>query len=399
MASSPTSSSSLPGRGVQPLVVMEIGVISNSMVAALLEEATRRGWRLLDLHLTDASMGDQTPAGAIVSCVPTDPMAARFRAGGYPVVRLGRFEHPDDASMPVVLPDLREAGRMAADNLAERGFRDLALIGHKGMKVADLIYEGLKERAEALGCACHPYRFEDLPGISTAERYERRASEIGAILQSLPKPLGLVSPHMVVAAHVIDICRRVGLAVPEDVAVLAVPVEGILIRCELAAVPISTVDIDEGDRVRTALRLLDDRIHGRAVPARTYVPPRGIVTRRSTEILAVDHPLVARSIRFLWDHLDENLSVDDVAREMKTPRYKLERLFRKHFKRGINAELRRKRLERFCELLRSSNRPVDQLAPLVGFNTAQYLHTVFCKTFGLTPRQYRLAGRKQDPHD
>ncbi len=72
------------------------------------------------------------------------------------------------------------------------------------------------------------------------------------------------------------------------------------------------------------------------------------------------------------------------------PIRKLERRFRKHMNRGINAELIRKRLERCCELLKSTDEPVARIARQVGFGSGEYLHTVFARTFGMTPRQYRL---------
>jgi len=102
---------------------------------------------------------------------------------------------------------------------------------------------------------------------------------------------------------------------------------------------------------------------------------------------------VARAIRFIWDRLDQEVSVDDVAEAMRLPRYKLERLFREHYDRGVHAELRRVRLERFAELLRTTDLPVRELAPRVGFKSPKFLHDSFCKQYGTTPRRYRLKAR------
>ncbi|MBI1336568.1 MAG: helix-turn-helix domain-containing protein [Phycisphaera sp.] len=55
--------------------------------------------------------------------------------------------------------------------------------------------------------------------------------------------------------------------------------------------------------------------------------------------------------------------------------------------------MRRARLDRFAELLRSTDLPVRELAPRVGFKDPKFLHNAFCKTYGTTTRQYRLDSR------
>lgn len=374
--------------------------LEDDLVDALLAEAGARGWRLLDLNLTEGSLsGERAPAGAMVTMLPDDPEAEALRRLGIPMVRLGRLPHPADATMPAVLPDLAEAGRMAAEYFARRGFKHVGLVGHRDMMMVPLIDEGFGEKAEASGCTVHRHMFESdvVSGggrQATASRYDRRARKLTEWLATVPKPVGLFACQSAIAGMVNIMCRRAGLAVPEDVALLATASRRA--ACEMGPVPISSVEVSRPDLGRAAMRLLDDLIHHRPIPPRTLIPPRRIVTRRSTEILAVGHPLVARAIRFMWDHLHEPLSVGDVAIAMRTPRYKLERLFRRHLDRGVNAELRRARLQRFCDLLRGTDLTVDELTRQVGYRSAKRLHVAFRETFGLTPRQYRLQYREAD---
>lgn len=391
----------------QPLVLIATGKqsegyegLAEELVQVILEEARQRGWRLLDLNLTGGSLSGETAvAGALVTLLPTDPMAHSLRKMGYPLVRLGRLPHPDDAQMPAVLPDYEELGRRAGAYFAQRGFGHLGLVGHVGMEMMQLIGNGLDERAGELGYSVHRHAFDN-PGPPRpdkepeAGRYDRRTRELTAWLDTLPKPVGLVACNDWVAGMINIMCQRTGLALPEEVALLSLGNRHG--ACELAPVPISEIELPRRELGRTAMRLLGELIAGRQIPPRTLVPPGGVITRRSTDILAVDDPTVARTIRFMWDHLDEALSVDDVAAAMKTPRYKLERLFRRYLKRGVNAELRRARLERCRELLRTTDLTVDELAPLVGYGSAKRLHGVFRKQFDQTPRQYRLAERHRE---
>jgi len=359
----------------------------------LVEQAQEHGWRLLDIGLTGESLaGEPTPAGALVTRLPDAPLVVRLRTMGCPVVRFGRREHPEDASVPVVLPDLTCAGRMAAEHFAERGYRDVALFGHASMEVVPLIEQGMRERAEALGCTYSRFLLDSMPDAPPADhesvpRHEQRKVELAAWLNTMPRPLGLLACTDFLAGMISVICRQSALSVPEDAAVLSLGNSRRV--CELASVPISAVDIGPTSQLRVAATLLAKLMAGEPIPPRTLVAPTRLITRRSTDILAVDHPLVARAVRFVWDHLHRDISVDDVAAGVGAPRHKLERLFRKHFARGIHAELRRVRLERFAELLRTTDRPLRELAPLVGFNSPKFLHDSFRKEYGTTPMRYR----------
>jgi LacI family transcriptional regulator len=374
--------------------------LSDQMVQTLLDEADQRGWRLLDLNMTEGSLsGEQAPAGALVTLLPTDEMAQKLMALGCPIVRLARHKHPDDESMPAVLPDYEAAGRMAADYFAERGFRDLALVGHAQMASRHLIEYGLRTRGTELGCAFHEMYFDNLdianvPGNRPEDRYEMRTRKLGHWLNQLPKPLGLLACVDGIAGWVSIMCQRTGIAVPEDVAVLSIG--NSTSECRLGPVPLSAIEFSQRDTGKAAVKLLADLINRKSAPAQTFVSPRAVITRRSTDILAVDDPTVARAIRYIWDHLDLRLNVSDVAKAVSTPRYKLERLFRKYLERGVGEELRRARLERFRHLLRTTDQTVDQLAPQVGYRSSKRLHSVFKNAFGQTPRRYRLEAQGAD---
>ena len=373
--------------------------VETDLIQCLISEASTRGWRLLDWNLSHGLIQEQPPAGAIVSWLAHEDVAVQLRAMGCPAIRVGRLPQPGDELLPTVVPDFVEAGRMAADYFAQRGFRDLALISHESMAIREPLETGFLERAKAHGCNCHQLYFQSTRKthsvkLTHQERDEYRRDQLTQWIQTLPRPLGLLCCQSHFGANISTFCSRVNLSVPEDVAVMLL--ENNPTVCELAPVPVSAINFDRLEQVRVSMGLLEEMMQGQTIPDRTFVRPRGIVNRRSTDILAVDNPIVVRAIRFIWDHLDQNLSVDDIAEEMKTPRYKLERMFRQYASRGINAELRRIRLEKFRELLRTTDLPLNQLAPRVGFNCSKYLHKAFRKKFDITPRQYRISARKRD---
>ena len=375
-------------------------IFADALAQAILDEAGARGWRVLNLQLTAGSLSHEpTPIAAITQELPTTPTAKRLLGLGCPVVRIGNLPHPDDEQMPAVVPDLKSACYMGIDYFFERGFRDIAMVGHEQAIKTRVMDQSMRARADELGCRYHLYALSNRESDGSmqeigSDRYDRRTREITNWLRDLPKPIGLIATLPRFAGVISGMCYRDGLAMPEQVALLSLG--DMLMGCQFGPVPLSAIDLSAQSTARIAMGLIDDLRAGRSVPACTYCPPDGIITRRSTDIVAIDNPTVARAVRFIWDHLDHNLAVADVAKAVKTPEHKLIRLFQRHFDRPVHAELRRARLERFAHLLRSTDLPVDQLAPQVGFANASYLTKVFRETHGLTPRQYRLQTSPQE---
>jgi len=381
----------------KPLLLIHSGQTRSpalAIVKTLIEETERRGWRLLDLMLSDGSIGSEKPIGAVLNSLPSDPMVVRLREMGCPVIRTGQLVHPDDQIVPAVIPDHEAAGRLAAEYFAERGFERMAMLAHRSVDPMNAFYDGFEQAARSLGCEPTSYRFGNIsispPAVETpAQRFEQRTLEFKSWLHTLEKPAAVVCRPDMIAGQLCVMCERSGISVPEEIAIMAVANRPHV--CEAAPVPISALDIEEPQIARVAMQLLDDLIAGSAVAPCTRVAPSRVITRRSTDIVAVEHPLVAQAIRYVWDNLAADLSVGDVAQAMDVPRYKLQRLFRKHFDHGIHAELRRIRLEEFANLLRATDQTVEQLAPQVGFNSPKHLHNMFRKAYGVTPRKYRLG--------
>jgi LacI family transcriptional regulator len=160
--------------------------------------------------------------------------------------------------------------------------------------------------------------------------------------------------------------------------------------CELAPVALSAVEVRDQVLATQAMRLLRRLMGGGPAPKEpVMIPPVRITERQSTNVLAVDDPTVARALRYIWNHIELDLSVDDIAREVGVPRYRLERGFRRYLQRGVNAELRRRRLDEFRRLLRSSDAPIAELSARIGFRSLESMHRCFRNAYGTTPGRYR----------
>lgn len=380
-------------RRERPLVFIWLGPGLVQVEQRVLELARERGWRVVDArwHGWTVPPGLK-PAGVIAEMFAIVVAGSQLRKLGCPVVRLGLFPHPQDWRVPAVLPDLAAAGRLAAEHFAERRFRHVGYTCYSLDGDFQLMYEAFAARAVALGCDCHRLVFRSLraeeDSLAGPRKQELRDREFAQWLGRLPKPIGLLGFGDTQAAHMLVQCQRGGIKVPAEVALLGYGNDPR--TCDCTPVTLSSVDAGMEHYADVVVRLLQDRMDGKPGPKKAvYMPPTRIVARESTDVLGARDPVVAGAVRFMWDHLDQNLSVEDVAEAAGVNRRRLERSFREELGRGVNAELRRKRLEVFRELLVSTDHPIAALAPQVGFRTLVHLQRSFHRAYGMSPREYR----------
>jgi LacI family transcriptional regulator len=182
-----------------------------------------------------------------------------------------------------------------------------------------------------------------------------------------------------------------GLHVPDDVAILSSGNNSNV--CQSCIPTISSLDIDEEGHLHTACDWLEKLMKGEALPENPImIPPKGVIERESTNILATSDRVVAEALRYIWDHLQNDLSVDDIADVVGLSTSQLQRRFRTALGRSVVQELLRKRLDEARHLLRATNLPIADIGPKLGFHSDSYFYRSFRKRFGMTPAQYR---RKQ----
>jgi LacI family transcriptional regulator len=375
----------------RPLVLLS--GLSRDTIEPMLELAREWEWDLRGTWISpDAWPPDRPFAGALIADLPTTPQAKRLRKTACPAVRIGARPHPRDDLLPAVLPDLVANGRLAAEHFSSRSFKQVAFVGHNPENPdANMhpVYVAFRQRADELGMTCHLLSLAELKGENASDRQARRTRELVSWLGGLPKPAGVFCFNDIMTEWVEMATAQAGLTVPEEVALLGY---GNSMQCELAPVQLSSVDTALNERAKVAMRLLRRLMKGEPAPkAPIMVPSPSIVERRSTNVLAVADPTVARALRFMWDNFDQDLSVDDVAQEVGVNRRKLERGFRQSLGCTVRDELRRRRLDVACDLLRSTRDPIADIATKVGYRSSQYLHRAFRAAYNMTPRAYRLG--------
>jgi LacI family transcriptional regulator len=314
------------------------------------------------------------------------------RAFDRPTVSLAA--HREHMPLPRVLTDDSEVGRVVADYLFDQGFRHLAFVGDAfGGWWSARREVAFRARAEELGATCFTFA-PDQPLFTTnfAKALRARDRACLAWLRQLPRPVGLMGCNDGHASRVIDLCRRLKLRVPEDIAVVGVDNDDLYV--EMSDPPMSSVTLQNDRLGYEAGELLARLLEGHQPPAApVVVAPGELVVRRSSDTLAISDPVVASALRFIRQHLPEQAGVKQLLAELLVSRSALDERFLKALGRTAAEEVRRARIAQAKRLLCTIDLPMPQVARRAGFSCARQLSRTFHHETGQTPSAYRRRFR------
>jgi LacI family transcriptional regulator len=327
-------------------------------------------------------------------------VAEAVRGVKVPVVGVGGGSgwYDPKTRIPYFASHDEEIARLAARHLIDRGFRHLAFYGYPGTRInrwSEVRGNVFQQAAAEAGIPCSTYTGRH----GTARQWSELQRGLMAWVQSLEKPVGLMACNDVRARHVLEACRTLGVRVPEDVALIGVDNDEMI--CDLTDPPLSSIEQGARRMGYEAAALLDRLMNGETVETlRFVIEPEGVVTRRSTDTLAIEDPEVIAAVRFIRENACKRVQVDDVVRQVGVSHSTLKNRFRAVMGRTIHAEIEHVRLERAKQLIADTDMPLKQVALQTGFQYVQYLTRLFTNRVGQTPakfRSQRVEGPKPSP--
>ena len=336
--------------------------------------------------LAEQGRGDTPPdwlstwkGDGIIARVENRRIARAVIATGLPVVDVSAANLLPGA--PWVETDDAAIARAAFDHLYERGFRSFAYCGDDRFNWSRWRCEHFRRLATAAGCPC-------------AELGAAPAARVAAWIRGLPRPVGVMASYDALGRQILEACRQAGAAVPDGVAVVGVDDDELL--CALSDPPLSSVAPDKRRTGYEAAALLDRMMAGEAVEARPYlIPPLGVTTRVSSDVLAVEDEGVSAAVRFIRERACEGIDVSDVVAAVPLGRRVLEVRFKRLVGRTPHDEIDRVKVERVKELLRETDLPLSEIARRTGYAHVEYMTVVFKKRAGTPPSTYRARhGRR-----
>ena len=190
------------------------------------------------------------------------------------------------------------------------------------------------------------------------------------------------------AVDILETCDNIGLSVPDQVAIVGA--DNLLLAADVMRTPITTVDPNLEAMGYRGAALLDELMDGKPAPVEPIrVPPLGLIVRKSSDLMAVKHPGLARSLRFLQEHCHEPIGVGDLAKVAAMSVRGFHEAFVEQVGRPPGHELHRVRIDRAKVLLASSAEKTQIVAAKCGYQNINSFWVAFRKATGMTPKQYR----------
>ncbi len=321
----------------------------------------------------------------ILARINDQRMAEAVLHTGAPAIDLRRVL---DLGLPTVGPDDQAVARLAWEHFREHGLRHFAVCGmpHGLQPPLDRRQEYFQQIVQENGL--HSERFILRPRRHSSQAWDEDQELLASWMKRLPKPVGIYACNDDYGMRLLDACRRGGVLVPEEVAVLGTGNDECL--CHLSTPPMSSIDLDSEHIGYRAAELLDQMMAGRARPKEPmFIPPRGVVPRASTDVLATEDEEVIRAVRFIRENACEGIRVSDVLSHVLLSRSTLEPRIKAVLGRTISQEIRYRQIERVKELLRTTDMPLKQIAARTGFRYPEYMMRAFRQATGMTPKQFR----------
>ncbi len=292
---------------------------------------------------------------------------------------------PPDYHFNNIIPDDPAIGIMAAEHFLERGFRHFGFCGFDYLYWSRQRCESFCRRIAKSGFRTNIYR---QPKSHIRNTWYREEINLIKWLRELPKPVGILACNDDRAQHITSACVKAKIDVPYEAAVVGVDNDEQV--CVTSNPPLSSVALDVEKAGFRASELLSKMMAGKKMtPQQVFVCPIKVVTRQSTNMVAVEDKLVAKALDFINQNAQRPLQLSDVAGAMHFSRSYLHRKFIKTLKRSVYEEIKRARINLISRMLLETDLPISDIAIRLGFNSGSHIARYFEQKMGMTPLKYR----------
>ena len=294
----------------------------------------------------------------------------------------------DESYFEIVTAD-GEIGCLGATTFLGLGLRHFAYCGLEGLSFSDDRGAGFIEKIQEAGYSVDLYS----SSIRNPRDYwYADTKQLARWLSALAKPTGLMGCNDDRARMLVDICRTQKIQVPDEIAILGVDNDEQV--CKSCSPPLSSIALAAERGGYEAAALLASLMSGLRPTSRVLtIFPTHVVSRQSTDILAIPDPTMVQLLRFIRDNSNRNLLVADLAKAAGLSRRALQDRFKRFLGRTPMEEIHRCRAERIARLLVETNMTVGQIGEINGFEVEAHVARFFSSQTGMTPLAYRRKNR------
>ncbi len=318
-----------------------------------------------------------------------------------PVVGVGgSYQKPEDyPPVPYVATDNVGLVEMAFEHLKSKGIQRFAFYGlpdNSNLRWAE-------EREKAFVAVTEKHGFESRVfkgGLFLPYSWQHDLNRLTDWIQTLPKPIGIIAVTDSRARHILQVCERQNVMVPDNIALIGIDNE------ELARfvtrTPLSSVEQGCQKMGYEAARLLDNLLAQRysetkpSKPCRIIISPERVHERQSSDFRALQDPYVIQALHFIRHNACKGIKVEQVLDYVNISRSNLENRFKSELDHSIHKEIHDAKLNKAKELILHTTLPMSEIAAVCGYPSLQYMYTVFKKDLNITPAECRASINPSD---
>lgn len=306
--------------------------------------------------------------------------------------------------IPYVTANSYAGGRMAAEHLLERGFKNFAYYSLNSLFWSRQRMESFCSRISEAGYTTSVYKLnlyrkpsqQGMVGYThdwQGRTWMRELDDLVRWLRSLPKPVGLMACDDGVAYDIIEAADEAGIHVPEEMAVIGMYNDETI--CSVANPNLSSIAVDLEQAGFKAAEFLESLMRGETKMEGQCirVEPTHVVARQSTDTLAINDRDVSNALYYIRQHFNAPIQVADVVEATAASRRSLEIRFRELVKRSIMEEIMRVRIEHICVMLIESEMSMERISAASAFESTSHMIQVFKQYKGMTPLAFRKVHR------
>ena len=322
-------------------------------------------------------------ADVVIGQFDPDDDVTLFRKNGIVVLAQDYIAKFD--TIPNITGDYALTGAMAAEYFLSKGFSNFGYFGYNGVCWSDERCESFRSRIEKSVGGGSFYMY-DRQNIDNMWYYDQ--SILTDWLLSLPKPIAIMACDDNQGNILLQACELCGLHVPFDVAILGVDNDEIL--CNMSNPSMSTVNVDIEGGGADAAAMIDLMVKDPTYKGEDIVlKPLVVVERLSSSLFATNDKEILAALRFIHANIDAKIQVTDVLKNVPLSRRLLEQRFKKMTGTTIYNYISLRRIERFAQLLISSNDSVSDIAARMDEPDTKSISRRFKEIKGCTPSEFR----------
>ncbi len=319
------------------------------------------------------------------------PLFNALKQEGRPLVHTARVESLENEA--IVLANGNSVYKNNDAHFASIGRKRIVAL-YYDEPIVGRIMDNYRAYRDARGEACEIVYCKD----HIVKSYDRASSRLnleGTLanwLRSLDEPVGIFTQQVYAASHLCRMCHRLGLSVPEDVAIIGTDEFDI---SHWVDPPQTSFNLDGQAIGAAALRLAQKMLNGKPAPPDPQLIDGGWLIVRGSTVSKQQQDLdIPGAIDYIDRYAVEGISMLNVVEETQGVS---RQTFVKQFKASTGMTpteaIRKRMIDESRRMLRDTDISITAMARICGFCDDTHFRRVFQNTMGCTPSAYRKAQR------